>query len=141
MQEGGVVIIRFDAPLYFGNSTYFKDTIRQIILQQKEPVRAMVLDASSISDLDTSGLEALESVINQMHANQVDFMLTGVIGPVRDILYKAGLPEIIGKDNVFLNVQQAMDDYNNRRDERSARLQAKALQTNVREKKEDPSKP
>ena len=140
LQENGVVIIRFDAPLYFGNSTYFKDTIRQIILQQKEPVKALVLDASSISDLDTSGLEALESVINQMHANQVDFMLAGVIGPVRDILYKAGLRELIGKDNLFLHVQQAIDDYHNRMDERSERLQAKALQTNVRARKIDPTK-
>ena len=140
LQENGVVIIRFDAPLYFGNSTYFKDTIRQIILQQKEPVKALVLDASSISDLDTSGLEALESVINQMHANQVDFMLAGVIGPVRDILYKAGLRELIGKDNLFLHVQQAIDDYHNRMDERSERLQAKALQTNVRARKSDPTK-
>ena len=140
LQENGVVIIRFDAPLYFGNSTYFKDTIRQIILQQKEPVKALVLDASSISDLDTSGLEALESVINQMHANQVDFMLAGVIGPVRDILFKAGLRELIGKDNLFLHVQQAIDDYHNRMDERSERLQAKALQTNVRARKIDPTK-
>ena len=140
LQENGVVIIRFDAPLYFGNSTYCKDTIRQIILQQKEPVKALVLDASSISDLDTSGLEALESVINQMHANQVDFMLAGVIGPVRDILFKAGLRELIGKDNLFLHVQQAIDDYHNRMDERSERLQAKALQTNVRARKSDPTK-
>ena len=89
---------------------------------------------------ETHYLEALESVINQMHANQVDFMLAGVIGPVRDILFKAGLRELIGKDNLFLHVQQAIDDYHNRMDERSERLQAKALQTNVRARKSDPTK-
>ncbi|MEZ4899411.1 MAG: solute carrier family 26 protein [Saprospiraceae bacterium] len=134
VQEEGVVILRFDAPLYFGNSAYFKDTIRQIILQQKEPVKALVLDASSISDLDTSGLDALETVVKQLQGNHIDFMMAGIIGPVRDTIYRSGLRDLIGTDNLFLHVQQAIDDYYNRMDDRATKLQSKALQTNARNK-------
>ena len=61
-------------------------------------------------------------------------MMAGIIGPVRDTIYRSGLRDLIGTDNLFLHVQQAIDDYYNRMDDRATKLQSKALQTNARNK-------
>ncbi|MCO6493196.1 MAG: solute carrier family 26 protein [Phaeodactylibacter sp.] len=122
-----ILIMRFDARLYFANVNYFKDKIEEEIARKGKKLKLFILDANSINGLDSSGMHALEEVIDLCHAQDVEFNLASVKGPVRDILVRGGLVDKIGEGNFFMRVQHAVDTF----DEKDKRRYEKyVLQTN-----------
>ena len=107
-------IIRFDSQLFFANSLYFKEFIESVVEAQPHPLKGLILDATGINDIDSSGLHALEETSLFLKKNGIIFYIAGLIGPVRDRLYKAGLMEKIGKERQFMYVQDAVDYYLNK---------------------------
>ncbi|MCB0580551.1 MAG: solute carrier family 26 protein [Phaeodactylibacter sp.] len=122
-----ILIMRFDARLYFANVNYFKDKIEEEIARKGKKLKLFILDANSINGLDSSGMHALEEIIGLCHAQDVEFNLASVKGPVRDILVRGGLIDKIGEGNFFMRVQHAVDTF----DEKDKRRYGKyVLQTN-----------
>jgi len=101
------IIMRFDDQLYFANASYFKDSIKKIIKTVNRPIDYFYLDASDIHKMDSSGLHALEEIYDYLKRSNITLCLCSVRGPVRDMLFKSGLMETIGKENQFLNIQAA----------------------------------
>lgn len=136
-QEDGVLILRFDAMLYFGNADFFRETIENLVEEKGPPVRLLILDCSSIHDIDSTGVHALEEVMQFLDTRDIRFYLSGVIGPVRDRFYKYGLMEKIGPHNQFLKIADALQYYHAEERETAAKgWTDRALQTNL--KKENP---
>ena len=107
----GVLILRFDAPLFFLNADYFKEQIVSCIREDETRIELFILDASSILDIDSSGLEALEEIHHYLRNRGTTFYIVGVLGPVRDRLHVAGLSERIGLYNHFLYIGDALAFY------------------------------
>jgi len=134
IQDERVLVVRFDNQLYFGNANYFRDSIEEVVHERGDRLEVLVLDASSIHDIDSSGIHAFKDVVRFLKTHKIDFYLSGVIGPVRDILHKTGLMKRIGKDHQFLLVEQAVQAYYESHPESPVAYQAdKALQTNLPE--------
>ncbi|RME97693.1 MAG: solute carrier 26 family protein [Bacteroidetes bacterium] len=108
-QFTGILIMRFDAPLFFMNADYFKDKVIDTIRRHPDRIEVFILDASSILDIDSSGLEALEEIHRYLSERGTTFYLSGVLGPVRDRLQLAGLLQRIGLHNHFLYIRDALD--------------------------------
>lgn len=106
-----VLIIRFDAQLYFANITYFREKIEAFIEQKGKNLRLIILKADAINKVDSSALHAIEELVNDLRDNQIDIAFTGVKGPVRDDFAKSHLLDKIGSDHFFMTVDQAMDCY------------------------------
>ena len=136
IQFDGVLIFRFDAQLFFCNVNYFRQTIIDMTLSREQPLRLFILDASSILDIDSSGLQVLEEIIDFMHENQIRFIISGVIGPVRDQLHRTGLINKIGKENHYMYIQDAVYAFNHSENGTALSWTANALQTNLTKKKE-----
>jgi SulP family sulfate permease len=122
------LIVRFDAPLFFGNASYFTEAIEEFMDEKGRSLRYLILDASSIYDIDSSGANALTEIISNVREKRIRFMLAAAIGPLRDWLYRAGLMDLIGAENQFLDVNDAMQAIDG--EEANAEL---ALQTNLRD--------
>lgn len=132
IQFDGVRIFRFDAQLFFCNVDYFKSSVMDLISDPEHPVDLFILDASSILDIDSSGLHALDEVIDYLHNAKIKFQMSGVIGPVRDQLFKTGLIDKIGKENHFMYIQDAINAYHHSEAvEDSDFWTANAIQTNI----------
>jgi len=101
------IIMRFDDQLYFANASYFKDTIKQLVKTTKRPIQYFYLDASDIHKMDSSGLHALEEIYGDLKRQDITLCICNARGPVRDMLFKSGLMETIGRENQFLNTQTA----------------------------------
>ncbi len=88
----GVRIVRIDAAVSFANADYVK---RLLLSQAKDLVgeapAALVLDASGINDIDATGAEAIGAVVDEISRVGVDLHLSGVKGPVRDVLRRSRL--------------------------------------------------
>ena len=55
----GLLVVRMDAQFYFGNVSFLRDTLRRLEQEQAAPLRAVVIDGSSINNLDSSADAAL----------------------------------------------------------------------------------
>lgn len=131
IQIPNCAIIRFDSQLFFANSLYFKEFIEQFVQDQSQPLAGLILDASSIHDIDSSGLQALEETYDYLKSKSIQFYIAGAIGPVRDRLYKAHLMDKIGKKNQFMYVQDAVDSFLEQEDKATVLWVESAVQTNV----------
>ncbi|MCB9300680.1 MAG: solute carrier family 26 protein [Lewinellaceae bacterium] len=122
-----ILIMRFDARLYFANVAYFKDKIEEQIEKKGKALKLFILDANSINGMDSSGMHALEEIIELCHTLGVEFNLASVKGPVRDILVKGGLIDKIGEGHFFMRVQHAVDSFD---EKDTQRYESYVLQTN-----------
>ncbi len=127
-------IIRFDSQLFFANALYFKEFIESLVESQSQPLDALILDASSIHDIDSSGLNALGETNTFLKNRQIKFYIAGIIGPVRDRLYQSGLMEEIGKENQFMYLEDAVGCYQKRKNKETDLWVDSAIQTNYNKK-------
>ncbi len=103
-----VLIVRFDAELNFGNAGFFRDRLQALADARGPELRAIIIDAHTINDMDTSGIFALTQLYEALRQQDVELYLCGVIGPVRDMLFRCGLMQRIGADHNYLSIQEAL---------------------------------
>jgi sulfate permease, SulP family len=107
----GLIVYRFDAPLFFANADVFKRDIRELVAKARHPVRQVVINAEGITDMDVTGAEALDRVIADLHDDGVRFMMARVRTSLRQTIEELGLEEKIGADNFFLRVSDAASGF------------------------------
>lgn len=94
--ESGIRVLRVDAALSFANATAVKRLLVAGADALVDQPRALVLDASGINDIDATGVEMLDEVLEDLDDRGVALHLTDVKGPVRDVLRRAGLWDRLG---------------------------------------------
>ena len=111
LQESDMLILRFDAQIYFGNGAYFEDFIQGKVLEYKGELKLLILDASNIHDLDSSGVGALKDTLQWLEEYQVTCFISNAIGPVRDVLSRHGVIDQLGADSFFLSIADAVSTF------------------------------
>jgi sulfate permease, SulP family len=104
----GVLAVRLDAQFYFGNVNFLKETLSALEDRVEGPLRAVVIDASGMNQIDSSAEAALCEILADYRSRGVRFMLATVKGPVRDVLSRSGFFDRLGEENVALRVEEAM---------------------------------
>lgn len=107
--EDTILVLRFDAQLYFGNKDYFKKQLYQFLKQKGEGVKYVVLNAEAINYIDSSATVMLERVILELKEKGIQFKIAGAIGPTRDILHQSGIIAVLGEENLFAQTFEAVD--------------------------------
>ena len=105
----GILTLRFDSQLYFGNKDYFKKSLLHLAEEKGEGLRAIIIKAEPINYIDSSAVFMLENLIEEFEQKNIKILFSNVIGPTRDIIYKSGLLEKIGKENFFVNTIEAYE--------------------------------
>lgn len=104
-----LLIFRFDAPLYFANKDFFMARLYAWMKRRPAGVlKAVILDAQAVSSIDSTSLRMLESVIENLRAQNVQFYLTSLIGPVRDTLTHSALREYVLNEHMFPTIPDAV---------------------------------
>jgi len=105
----GVLVVRIDLQLYFGNVTFLKDTLRDLAAGANEAISSVVLDASGMNQLDGSGEAALREVDDDYRAAGIKLYFAHVKGPVRDVMYESGLlARLSDEQRIFLSTHDAV---------------------------------
>ena len=132
-ERSDLLVMRFDASLFFANINYFKDHLHEMADRKGKDLKAIIINADSINSLDSSGAHAIEELLEEYHAKGVRLMFTGVKGPVRDTLAKAHLTSKIGQGNFFMIVQEAVDSFDQEKDKNDTTTFSKyTMQVNER---------
>ena len=108
--DDDLLIIRFDAQLFFGNREYFKDVITSEV-NKKPQLRGFILVARGITYIDSSGLSTLRIMIRWFQEKNIRFMIAGAIGPARDVLQRSSLTALIQEKNLFAKTADAVDSF------------------------------
>ncbi len=106
--DDDVLVFRFDAQLFYANSSYFRDRLDEMSDKKGTDLKLIVLDAESINRVDSTGVEMLKERIKFYQKKGVLFYLAGVKGPVRDDLFKSGILSIISLNHFFMRVNDAV---------------------------------
>lgn len=108
------LIIRFDSQLYFANTNYFKEKLDELVLKKGEDLKLIIIDAEVISNIDSSGITAINDLLGKYNDRGIKIYFTSIKGPVRDAFAKSGLVNQIGIENCFMSIQEAVDYYLNK---------------------------
>jgi high affinity sulfate transporter 1 len=108
--EPGLVIYRFQAPLFFANADYFATRVQNLIAHAPHPVRWFVFDLVSTADIDFTGGLTLLSKIEQLQQQGVVVALAEELD-VFEGLDRIGALRHVAPDHIFESVPRALDAY------------------------------
>ncbi len=103
------LILRVDASLYFANTVFLDDLLRKRIVERPE-VKWVVMDLSGVNDIDAVAIDNLENIMDNYRQRDIHFAFTGMKGPVRDLVSKAGWEEKYGERIRYLSIQHALKE-------------------------------
>ncbi len=105
----GLMLYRFDAPLFFANADFFRDEVRHLAGQPD--VRWIVVAAEPITDVDVTAAEMLLELNDELEARGVELAFAELKDPVRDRLRDYGLHAEIGRHRFFPTIGVAVSTY------------------------------
>jgi len=105
----GLVLYRFDAPLFFANTDSFSHRVRA--LAEGDGTRWVVIAAEPITDIDATAAETLAALQGELHADGRTLAFAELKDPVRDLLRRYGLETAIGPEHFYPTVGVAVATY------------------------------
>ncbi|MEE9374234.1 MAG: solute carrier family 26 protein [Saprospiraceae bacterium] len=109
-----LLIVRFDAQLYFANINFLKDNLEELIVEKGTSIKAIIINAESINNIDSSAIVNLNDIVTSLRNAGIDIFFSGVKGPVRDAMDLGKLIDNIGEDNFHMCVQDAVNAFDNK---------------------------
>ncbi len=110
----GLVIIRFDAQLFFANGAIFDDYARRVVARSPDPVRWVIIAAEPMTGVDTTAMDELVELDQYLSGNGIELVFAEMKDPVKDKLQRLGLGERFGADHFYPTLHTAVEAFGNR---------------------------
>lgn len=107
----GLVIARFDAPLFFANGAIFDDYVRSLVDAAPQPVHWVVIAAEPITGVDTTAMDELIELDEHLEHHGIALRFAEMKGPVKDRLIRLGLGDRFPPDHFFPTLGTAVRAY------------------------------
>jgi high affinity sulfate transporter 1 len=107
----GLVLFRWDAPLFFANAELFHDRVLGAVAASPTPVRWLVVAAEPVTSVDVTSADMLAELIETLHATGIQLRFAEMKDPVKDKLKRFGLFERLGESAFFPTVGAAVSSY------------------------------
>jgi high affinity sulfate transporter 1 len=106
----GLVIYRFDAPLFFANAKTFRDEIRRLAAADPPPIW-IVIAAEPMTDVDTTASDVLEELDEKLNAEGISLVFAELKDTVRAKIERYGLTRTINPEHFFPTIESAVAAY------------------------------
>jgi SulP family sulfate permease len=106
----GALIHRFEAELIFANADLFQDDLLSRVRAAEPPPGTVVLDFGSVSQVDVTGAQALQSVHDTLDARGIRLIVAHARSTVRDALRRSGTVDVLGEGNLVRSVDGAVEE-------------------------------
>jgi sulfate permease, SulP family len=107
----GLVVYRYDSPLFFANAENFRRRALAAVTDQLEPVAWFVLNVEANVEVDITALDAVEALRAELAERGVVFALARVKRDLLDQLDAYGLTDTVGLDRIFPTLPTAVAAY------------------------------
>ncbi|HZS19093.1 MAG TPA: sulfate permease [Candidatus Udaeobacter sp.] len=110
-QVPGLVLLRWDAPLFFANAELFHQRVLQAIAQSPTPVRRIIITAEPVTSIDVTSADMLAELKQTLSESGIELGFAEMKDPVKDKMKRFGLFERFGAANFYPTIGSAVDDY------------------------------
>jgi high affinity sulfate transporter 1 len=107
----GLVLFRWDAPLFFANAELFHDRVLDAAAASPTPVRWLVVAAEPVTSVDVTAADILVELDESLHAAGIELCFAEMKGPVKDKLKRFGLFTRLGEETFFPTLGAAVNSY------------------------------
>jgi len=108
-QHEGILIMRFDAKLYYANADFFHDNLMSL-LENREGIRHVLLDMRGINVVDSTAMHMLHDLIIELRVQGMNFYLVQLKETVKESLRKGKIMELLGEEYLKRSITQAVED-------------------------------
>ena len=110
-QIPGLVLFRWDAPLFFANAEFFKERILDAVTKSPSLVRWVVVAAEPVTSVDVTAADTLTDLAKTLLNAGIELHFAELKDPVKDKLKRFGLFAIFGEDKFFPTIGAAVALY------------------------------
>ena len=107
----GLVLFRWDAPLFFANAELFRERVLQAVAAAPQPVRWLVVGAEPVTSVDVTAADILEELDQSLQEAGIDLCFAEMKDPVKDKLKRFGLFARLGEPRFFATLGEAVGRY------------------------------
>ena len=112
--EPGLLVYRYDAPLFFANAENFVARALKSVEENPEPVEWFILNAEANSEIDLTAIDALSNLRKELTDRGIHFGMARVKSETLNALDKGALLDEIGRENIYPTLPTAVQAYRNR---------------------------
>jgi high affinity sulfate transporter 1 len=109
--EPGLIVFRYDAPLFYANANRFVDDVESLIDTAPDPVRWLILDAGGLDDIDYSAGVALAGLLDYLDAHQITLAMARVDPWLLDTLRAYDLLDRIHPGHLYDTLEEAIETF------------------------------
>jgi len=107
----GLVLFRWDAPLFFANAELFRERVLQAVADSPTPVRRIIVSAEPVTSVDVTSADVLAEMEQTLRESGIELHFAEMKDPVKDKLRRFELMEHFGPDVFHPTLGAAVDDY------------------------------
>src|SRR6516225_396097 len=110
-QIPGLVLFRWDAPLFFANAEFFKERVLEAVAKSPTAVHWFVVAAEPVTSVDVTSADTLAALDNTLDDAGIELCFAELKDPVKDKLKRFGLFAQIGDSFFFPTIEAAVSSY------------------------------
>jgi high affinity sulfate transporter 1 len=107
----GLVLFRWDAPLFFANAELFHDRLRAAVASSPTPVQCVVVAAEPVTSVDVTAADCLEELVDALRADGIALWFAEMKDPVKDKLKRFELFARFGPETFYPTLGEAVRAY------------------------------
>ena len=107
----GLVLFRWDAPLFFANAELFHQRVLQAIAESPPPVRRIIITAEPVTSIDVTSADMLAELEHSLTESGIELRFAEMKDPVKDKLKRFELFERFGAADFYPTIGSAVDAY------------------------------
>ena len=107
----GLVLFRWDAPLFFANAELFRDRVLDAVASSPTPVRWVVVAAEPVTSVDVTAADIVAELDDSLHAEGIELCFAEMKDPVKDKLKRFELFARFGAETFYATVGEAVKAY------------------------------
>ncbi|MCK8670226.1 SulP family inorganic anion transporter [Rhodococcus sp. HM1] len=111
----GLVIARFDAPLFFANGDLLDRHVRELVAHAPTPVEWVVIAAEPITGLDTTAVDELVDLDRYLASKGIRLAFAAMKGPIKDKLVQFGVGDRFDATHFHPTVRAAVTAFREQR--------------------------
>ncbi|MDI9899974.1 SulP family inorganic anion transporter [Rhodococcus sp. IEGM 1409] len=110
----GLVLVRFDAPLFFANGEIFDEFVRSVVAKAPDPVEWVVIATEPITGLDTTAVDELVDLDTFLEGKGIRLAFAEMKGPIKDRLIRFGLGDRFDSTHFYPTLEAAVSAFHAR---------------------------
>src|SRR5262249_15222096 len=110
-QIPGLILFRWDAPLFFANAEFFKERALEEAARSPAPVHWVIVAAEPVTSVDVTAADMLDELDDTLHKSGIKLCFAELKDPVKDKLKRFGLFSRFGEGFFFPTIGAAVGSY------------------------------